>query len=254
MITACGFAVLCFRIAETFHIFAAYYFQNMNLTDAIPLRHSVRSYTGKPVETEKLAILEKEMEKYNARNGICMKLVKDDPSVFKSFLARYGKFRNIYNCVVVAMPSALENGEELCGYFGERIVLLAQTLGLNTCWAGLTFSKKAAKKYLLPHQRLLAVIALGYGESQGKPHKSKTYSDVCNAVCPPQWFAKGVEAALLAPTALNKQNFRISLPDNGKPMFSTGRGMYSKIDLGIIKCHFDLAADIAPDSSSESEF
>ena len=61
------------------------------------------------------------MEKYNARNGICMKLVKDDPSVFKSFLARYGKFRNIYNCVVVAMPSALENGEELSGYFGERI-------------------------------------------------------------------------------------------------------------------------------------
>ena len=97
MITACGFAVLCFRIAETFHIFAAYYFQDMNLTDAIPLRHSVRSYTEKPVETEKLAILEKEMEKYNARNGICMKLVKDDPSVFKSFLARYGKFRNIYN-------------------------------------------------------------------------------------------------------------------------------------------------------------
>ena len=97
MITACGFAVLCFRIAETFHIFAAYYFQDMNLTDAIPLRHSVRSYTEKPVETEKLAILEKEMEKYNVRNGICMKLVKDDPSVFKSFLARYGKFRNIYN-------------------------------------------------------------------------------------------------------------------------------------------------------------
>ena len=77
MITACGFAVLCFRIAETFHIFAAYYFQDMNLTDAIPLRHSVRSYTEKPVETEKLAILEKEMEKYNARNGICMKLVKE---------------------------------------------------------------------------------------------------------------------------------------------------------------------------------
>ena len=63
MITACGFAVLCFRIAETFHIFAAYYFQDMNLTDAIPLRHSVRSYTEKPVETEKLAILESNTER-----------------------------------------------------------------------------------------------------------------------------------------------------------------------------------------------
>lgn len=226
----------------------------MNLTDAIYLRHSVRAYTDKPIEPEKVTVLEEEISKCNAESGIRLKLVIEDSSVFKSFLARYGKFRNVHNSIIVSMPSKLENGKELCGYYGERIALLAQTLGLNTCWAGLTFSKKAAKKYLLPHQRLLAVIALGYGESQGKPHKSKTYSDVCNAVCPPQWFAKGVEAALLAPTALNKQNFRISLSDNGKPMFSTGRGMYSKIDLGIIKCHFDLAADIAPDSSSESEF
>ena len=215
----------------------------MKLAEAIPLRHSVRTYTDKPVEDGKLAILEEEIKRCNAQSGICMKLVKNAPSVFKSFLARYGKFRNIYNCIVVSTPPTVENGEELCGYYGERLVLLAQALGLNTCWAGMTFSKKAAKKHLPQGHRLVAVIALGYGASQGKPHKSKGYSGVCDVPNPPDWFRRGVEAALLAPTALNRQNFRISLGDDGKAVFTAGKGTYAKVDLGIIKCHFELAAE-----------
>lgn len=215
----------------------------MKLAEAIPLRHSVRTYTDKPVEDGKLAILEEEIKRCNARSGICLKLVRDDPSVFKSFLARYGKFRNIYNCIIVSTPPTVENGEELCGFYGERLVLLAQTLGLNTCWAGMTFSKKAAAKHLAPGHRLVAVIALGYGVSQGRPHKSKNFSDVCDVQNPPDWFRRGVEAALLAPTALNRQDFRISPGDDGKAVFTAGKGTYAKVDLGIVKCHFELAAE-----------
>lgn len=226
----------------------------MNLTDAIYLRHSVRAYTDKPIEPEKVTVLEEEISKCNAESGIRLKLVIEDSSVFKSFLARYGKFRNVHNSIIVSMPSKLENGKELCGYYGERIALLAQTLGLNTCWVGLTFNKKSAKKYLLQDDSLVAVIALGYGESQGVPRKSKSYKDVCDVPNPPEWLKRGVEAALLAPTAMNKQNFRITLSETGEPVLTAGKGMYTKVDLGIVKCHFDLAAGIAPDSSSESEF
>lgn len=31
--------------------------------------------------------------------------------------------------------------DERIGYYGEQLVLLAQALGLNTCWAGLSYRK-----------------------------------------------------------------------------------------------------------------
>ena len=57
----------------------------------------------------------------------------------------------------------------------------------------------------------------------------------------PEWFKKCVEAALLAPTAVNQQKFFFSL-DNGRVSARAGMGFYSKIDLGIAKCHFELGA------------
>lgn len=34
-----------------------------------------------------------------------------------------------------------DNLDERIGYYGEQLVLLAQALGLNTCWAGLSYRK-----------------------------------------------------------------------------------------------------------------
>lgn len=56
----------------------------------------------------------------------------------------------------------------------------------------------------------------------------------------PDWFAKGMEAALLAPTAVNQQKFYIMLED-GKASGRAGRGFYTKMDLGIVKYHFEVA-------------
>ena len=44
------------------------------------------------------------------------------------------------NYLVMAAPKGREL-EEKVGYYGEKIVILAQSLGLNTCWAGLTYKK-----------------------------------------------------------------------------------------------------------------
>ena len=54
-------------------------------------------------------------------------------------------------------------------------------------------------------------------------------------------------AALLAPTAINQQKFRFEyLPPegDGKPRVraTTRRGTHTRVDLGIAKCHFELAA------------
>ena len=132
--------------------------------------------------------------------------------------------------------------EETCGYYGERLVLFAQQLGLNTCWVAMTYSKIKTAFVLNRGEKLCIVIALGYGATQGVPHKSKTLQDVVKAEAPlPDWFQDGVKAALLAPTAMNQQKFMFSLTDN-RVSVKAGKGFYTRIDLGIVKYHFEVGA------------
>jgi len=62
------------------------------------------------------------------------------PAVILDSLAKYGRFRNVTNYFVIAGKTA-DDLDERAGYYGEHLVLLAQTLGLNTCWVGLSYSK-----------------------------------------------------------------------------------------------------------------
>ncbi len=206
----------------------------MKLVDAIPLRHAVRNFLPKPIEIEKLAIINREIRDICAEHQVCMRLHTGEKNLFANMLSYFCKFRNIRTFIVVPACDL-----EKAGYYGERIVLLAQTLGLNSCWVGQTYNRKSiTKQYGITPA---AVIALGYGANQGRPHKSKTYSEVCDVANPPLWFKRGVDAALLAPTALNKQDFKITLSEN-EPVFTYGNSKFDDLNLGIIKCHFYLAA------------
>lgn len=85
---------------------------------------------------------------------------------------------------------------------------------MNTCWVAMTHGKSAAK--IEKDEKLACIIALGYGVTQGVAHKSKPAEQLCNFSSDmPDWFAKGMEAALLAPTAMNQQKFYITL-ENGE--------------------------------------
>ena len=78
--------------------------------------------------------------------------------------------------------------------------------------------------------------------NHGVPHKSKTPDKVCVLnEKPPKWFKEGINAALLAPTAVNQQRFKFFLNGNNVRAVSTG-GFYSKVDLGIVKYHFEVGA------------
>ena len=103
-----------------------------------------------------------------------------------------------------------EDLDERVGYYGEHLVLLAQTLGLNTCWVGLSYTKVPGTYVLDEGEKIACYIAIGYGETQGVGHKIKAVGQVSNASdATPSWFRKGVEAALLAPTAVNQQKFSV---------------------------------------------
>ena len=215
----------------------------MTLQEAIAARHSVRQYQEKPIEKEKIEQLQAAIDEANADHRLHLQLVTDEPQAFSKGMAKYGKFSGVSNYIALMC----RKGEDvLCGYRGERIVLLAQTLGLNSCWVGLTFSKQPDHYTIADGERMLGVIALGYGMTQGVQHPMKPVEGFYKASGEmPDWFKRGMEAALLAPTAMNMQKFEFELLPDGcvaaRPRFSLV-GTYLKLDLGIVKCHFEIGA------------
>lgn len=213
----------------------------MTLLEAMERRHSVRSYTDQPICGEVLASLEREVRACNTEGGLHIQLVTGEPEAFRGVLAHYGKFRNVKNYLALVGPGG-PSLEERAGYYGERLVLTAAMLGLDSCWVALTFRKGKCQYVARPGEKLVCVIALGYGEGHGVPHKSKPLEALCRTEGPmPDWFRRGMEAALLAPTATNQQKFRFTLSGDAVRAESTG-GFYSKVDLGIVKYHFEVGA------------
>ena len=218
----------------------------MELMEAIRLRHSVRRYTDQSIEPEKVAVLREAIGRYNAESGLNMQLVLEEPRAFTGFLVTYGTFSGVKNYLVMAAPKGRE-WEEKVGYFGEKVVLLAQTLGLNTCWVGLTYKKIPDAFQLREGDIVHCEISLGYGANQGVQHPLKPMERFYEADGEvPGWFKSGMEAVLLAPTAINQQKFKFFLRDGDKvearALFSMAG--YTQIDLGIVKCHFEVGAGV----------
>ena len=215
----------------------------MDINEAIRERHSVRHFKNEPIKAEDKEKLEALIKECNQESGLNIQLVIDDPACFKTFLAHYGYFKNVNNYIALVGKKSLENLDELCGYYGEKIVLAAQILGLNTCWVAGTYKKGKCKAALAADEKIVCVIAIGYGENTGTAHKSKPEEKLCDVPESerPDWFKAGLEAAILAPTAINQQKFLVSLQD-GQAVITTKGGAMTKIDLGIVKYNFDAAS------------
>lgn len=212
----------------------------MDLKTAMQKRHSVRAYTDKPIEKEICNELIKVIDECNKEGDLHIQLVTDEPRAFDGFMAHYGNFSGVKNYVAL-IGKKCDNLDEKIGYYGEKIVLTAQSLGLNSCWVAMTYKKIKTAFTVDKGEKLCCVLALGYGATEGVLHKVKSFEQVANAQNPPEWFTNGVNAALLAPTAMNQQKFIFSY-ENGKVWAKAGHGFYSKIDLGIVKYHFELGA------------
>ena len=221
----------------------------MTIEEAIVARHSVRAYKEQPLPVEIVKVLEEEIAVVNREGHLHVQLILNEPKAFLGTLAKYGRFRGVTNYLVVAGRKA-DNLDERVGYYGEHLVLLAQRLGLNTCWVGLSYRRVPGTYVLDEGEKIACYISLGYGVTQGVGHRIKSVEQVSrNSDNAPSWFRKGVEAALLAPTAVNQQKFSFEYvgKENGCDRVLARRGFslfgYTQMDLGIAKYHFEVGAD-----------
>lgn len=212
----------------------------MELLELMAQRHSVRQYTSRPIEPEKRADLDALAAQINQETGLHIQLIYDEPACFDSFMAHYGKFSGVRNYIALVGKRSAGLDEQL-GYYGEQLVLRAQELGLNSCWVALTHGRSRAA--VRKGEKLVCLISLGYGETQGVSHRSKPMEALCGGPEErPVWFRRGMEAALLAPTAMNQQKFFFWLRPDGRVEASCAGGFYTRLDLGIVRYHFEAAS------------
>ena len=219
----------------------------MTLLEAIDARHSVRRYISKRLEQDVVDALQAKIDQCNRKGRLHIQLVLDEKKGFSGLFA-YGAFSGVENYIVMAGEKA-DDLDERIGYYGEQIVLLAQQLGLGTCWAGLSYRKVKGTFYLADGEKVACMISLGYPDDPGRKLKRKTVNDVSNAdETTPAWFEAGVRAALKAPTAINQQKFYFEYAGmhdgthlvRAKRLFSVVG--YTKMDLGIARLHFEIGA------------
>lgn len=159
---------------------------------------------------------------------------------------------------------------EAFGYAFEKLVLYAQSLGIGTVWIGGTMDRGAFEKAmeLSDDEVMPCVSPLGYPAKKmsvrEKMMRKGVKADIrlsfeeiafCNdfhhsfSTDAVGKLFLPIEAVRLAPSAVNKQPWRIVVMDDivhfylqRSKNFGSGRIDMQKIDMGIALCHFELTA------------
>ena len=246
----------------------------MDLLKAMQERHSVRAFKDEPIAEDAISALNEAVKECNEEGGLHFQLVLNEPQAFGGLMARYGSFSGVKNYVAFIGKKGKDLDEKI-GYYGAKVMLVAQAAGLNSCWVALTYKKVKSAYEIAAGEKLCSVLAIGYGVTQGVPHKNKpeetlinrgaaaeknsaiaagtngrantesASGEAANATAGagvPEWFDRGARAALLAPTATNQQRFLISYEGGNRAKAVAKSGFYSQMDLGIVKYFFELGA------------
>ena len=211
----------------------------MHMHEAVMTRRSIRSFKDSKIPEDLRKALDDEISECNREGGVSLQLITDNPGICDSFLGR--SHRNVRNCVALVGPSGREAD---VAYYGARVMMLAQRLGLSSCWIALSFSKRKCGCSVGKGERQFGIITLGYADEDGKERSTKTVEELSETDVPmPEWFARGMEYAQRAPTAMNRQRFRISLKDGKVSIDSSG--MCADSNEGIVRYFFELGAGAA---------
>jgi nitroreductase len=267
---------------------------NAPIENIIKSRSSCRSYTDEKLTAGQIFHLNEAFKSANRGllgEKASFRLVRlNGHEGEKVKIGTYGMIVNPHTAIV----GEIENSEmafESYGFLLEHIVLKAQELGLNTCWLGY-YSNKGSENFHEILKKLggmvwrslsstkteeglitPAICIIGYeSEKKGRwdkfskniaqPHLRKQFgemffdSEYGNSLLPATAgkYAKPLEMIIPAPSAGNKQPWRVVMDEKGDKvtafhfyMEPSKRWDYNtlnlhKIDMGIAMCHFDLMA------------
>lgn len=223
----------------------------MNITQAIDIRKSRRTYLSTPIEPAKTALLKSRIEEYNQKSNLTIRFMENGSAAFSGIRKSYGLFKGVRSLFIMKGPAKDPYLNEKIGYYGELLILEATALGLGTCWVGGTFDASGIRK--APDEDLICVITVGNVPEEETlrermiykaiHRKTKSIGEMSEVVGePPLWLKKGMKAVQKAPSTRNTQKvlflykagvLRASVPDTDR---------FDYVDLGIAKAHFELAA------------
>jgi nitroreductase len=231
---------------------------------AIEKRRSRRHFDPNlPIAPEALAALDKVCNQFTPFPHAQSRLVTESAeSVFKGIIGSLGKVKGA--SAFIAFIGNMDDPfvHEEVGYTGEGIVLEATALGLNTCWVGGFFRPEIAASLVKVSnkERVLAVTPVGYArESEsweeklmtgfGRSHNRLPLSRLVKGLPRekwPDWVNVSLEAARLAPSAVNRQPWSFDVQDDGVTVFIRTKrrefGVSKRLDCGIAMLHLEVAA------------
>lgn len=254
---------------------------NLPVVQTIRQRFSCRSYLREPIDAHKREQLRAFIEAlppgpFGSHPRFDLVAASESDSKSLRGLGTYGFIKHPSAFILGAMQSSEYDLEDY-GYLMEAIILYATNLGLGTCWLGGTFTKSSFARSinLSASESIPAVTSLGeYSHQEQKrqglvsraagAHRrlgwDKLFSnymfDVPLLHTEAAEYATPLEMARLAPSASNKQPWRI-LNYNHFWRFYLRRtpGYYEdpvkrllnlcdlqRLDMGIAMCHFELSA------------
>ncbi|MEE0955666.1 MAG: nitroreductase family protein [Eubacterium sp.] len=222
----------------------------MNLYEAIFSRKSVRSFTNEAVSEE---ILDKIREQFNQILAPFGK-VKADYSVLDN---RKGQLRML-SMFSVKAPYYLafysdQSRKHMMniGYLMEEMVLFLTTLGLGTCFIG----SRRVKKDDQTKGDLSLVGLVAFGHAKGDVYRKSVDASrlPMDEICifkevPRQWMQQLLEAARLAPSALNSQPWRFVVYDNRIHIFckkhkAENMTPREELEFGIMLANLQVASE-----------
>ena len=227
---------------------------------AISKRVSVRSFAHRPIPARVLDKLTKTIDLLQPTAPSARALIVNDKPHHILRGAAYGLFSGAQGYIALMGNPNSHRVDQQVGYLGEGVVLEATALGLGTCWVGGMFRASTAAKSLapIPGEKVYAIIPLGYPASRpsfghrvlkglARSKNRKDLAAICSSLNhAPPWVIAGLEAARLAPSAMNRQPWRFTIQDD-RVILATDGGfdtpiVSKKLDCGIALLHFELGA------------
>lgn len=248
----------------------------MTISESIKARRSVRSFNGKDLSADDIELIKDFCNDADNPYGI--------PVRWKILNAKeHGLSSPVISgadTYIAGKMGKTQHAEEAFGFSFEKIILKARSKGIGTTWIAGTMNRAAFEKamYLNENEVMPCVSPLGYpaekmslretvmrkgvkADSRKSPSEL-FFSDSFNTPLKPEDcenIRDILEAVRLAPSAVNKQPWRIVICGNkahfyekrSKGYISADGWDLQKIDIGIALCHFKLVSD---ESGFETEF